>query len=255
MFSSPPPFKRSRMMFGENASPMPVEENPCEGISQRLSEGFNINLASRPKIEQQCKFQKDGKFYRINTKNLKLDDLLAEIPVYDNVPTFDGVYTWILYDDNKFASTKVTSIFEIGSVHQVMALRKQAARIIAAGELMVRNGQKAFNFISGTFMMPLMKSRERKRTCLPDELEDFLATKMKTIFGNDAVKVDMTFIVNPPTDAELDLYTKHGATIEQYNTAEECKAAQSAGRRRHKTLKSRNIKKRNTVRTKRAKRY
>ncbi len=255
MFSSPPPFKRTRLNFGDSASPMTAEENPCEGISQKLSEGFNINMASRPKIEQQCKFQKDGKFFRINVKDLKLDDLLAEIPVYDNVPTLDGVYTWILYDDNKFASTKVTSIFEIGSVHQVLALRKKATRIIAAGELMVRNGQKAFNFISGTFMMPLMKSRVKKRTCLPDELEDFLAEKMKKIFGSDSIKVDRTFIVNPPSDAELDLYTKHGAIIEQYNTVEECTSAQSAGRRKHKTLKRRNIKKRNTIRTKRTKRY
>jgi hypothetical protein len=255
MFSSPPPFKRSRLNFGEAASPMPAEENPCEGISQRLSEGFNVNMASRPKIEQQCKFQKDGKFFRINTSNLKLDDLLAEIPVYDNVPTLDGVYTWILYDENKFASTKVTSIFEVGSVHQVLALRKQATRIIAAGELMIKSGQKAFNFISGTFMMPMMKSRAKKRTCSADELEDFLAAKMKTIFGADALKVDRTFIINPPTDAELDLYTRHGATIDQYNTVEECNAAQSAGRRRRKTLKRRNIKKRNTIRTKRSKRY
>ncbi len=119
---------------------------------------------------------------------------------------------------------------------------------------MIRGSQKAFNFISGTFMMPLMKSRERKRTCSPDELEDFLAAKMKTIFGTDAIKVDRTFIINPPTDAELDLYTRHGATIEQYKTVEECASAQSAGRKR-KTLKRRNIKKRNTVRTKRSKRY
>jgi hypothetical protein len=253
MFSSPPPFKRSRLNFGEAASPMP-EENACEGIYQRLSEGFNINLASRPKIEQQCKFQKDGQFFRINTRNLNLDELLAEIPVYDAIPTLDGVYTWILYDENKFASTKVTSIFEVGSVHQVLAIRKQATKIIAAGELMIKGSQKAFNFISGTFMMPLMKSRERKRTCSPDELEDFLAAKMKTIFGTDAIKVDRTFIINPPTDAELDLYTRHGATIEQYKTVEECASAQSAGRKR-KTLKRRNIKKRNTVRTKRSKRY
>ena len=245
MFSSPPPFKRSRLNFGEAASPVPVEENACEGIYQRLSEGFNINLASKPKIEQQCKFQKDGQFFRINTSNLKLDDLLAEIPVYENIPTLDGIYTWILYDENKFASTKVTSIFEVGSVHQVLAIRKQATKIIAAGELMIKGSQKAFNFISGTFMMPLMKSRERKRTCSPDELEDFLAAKMKTIFGADAIKVDRTFIINPPTDAELDLYTRHGATIEQ---------CPSAGRRR-KTLKRRNIKKRNTIRTKRSKRY
>lgn len=253
MFSSPPPFKRSRLNIGEASSPLP-EENACEGISQRLSEGFNVNMASRPKIEQQCKFQKDGEFFRINTTNLRVDELLPEIPVYDNVPTLDGIYTWILYDENKFASTKVTSIFEIGSVHQVLALRKQATRIIAAGELMIQGTQKAFNFISGTFMLPLFKSRGKKRTCSPDELEDFLAAKMKTIFGPETIKVDRTFIINPPTDAELDLYTKHGAIIEKYKTQQECTTVQSAGRKR-KTLKRRHIKKRNTVRTKRTKRY
>jgi hypothetical protein len=253
MFNSPPPMKRSRLFDGE--SHVPQLENPCEDISQRISQGFNVNIAIKPKIEQQCRFEKNGQFFRINVKDLNVDELLAEIPIYNSVPTLDGIYTWIVYDNNKFAATKVTSIFEIGSVHQVLALRSKASTIIAAGEFYIKDSQKAFNFISGTFMMPLMKSRERKRSCLPDELEDYLTDKMKIIFGNDAIKVDRTFIINPPTDDELALYTKHGAIIELYKTVEECKKVQSAGKRKHKTLKRRNIKKRYSIRTKRSKRY
>jgi hypothetical protein len=260
-FGTPAPVSM-RLNFGEEAPVASIEEelsHPCASASVKFSEGFNINLATRPKIDPQCTFQKDGKFFKINTKNLNVDSLLKDIPIFDTPPTLDGTYTWIVYDDDKFASSKVTSIFEIGSVHQVLAIRSRPQQIKAAGELTIRNGKKAFNLMSGTFMAPLLNARYRANpnaSCTSKMLEEYIIEKMKKkFFGEDATKFDYTFITQPPTDAELDLYTKHGATIEQYNTAEECKTAQSAGRRKRKTLKRRNIKKRNTVRTKRTKRY
>jgi hypothetical protein len=205
----------------------------------------SLEDAIKPKPAAKCKFMNDGIFYKINTTDFRIDEFLKNIPIMGEPPKGDGIYTWILAKTEKveefFACCRVLSMFEIGTVHQIIVLRTGATHIIAAGELKVEKGKSYFNFMSGTYMVPLKKKRERKKEgqCNVEELDEHLTQKMKTYFPEGIRTSDETFIVGPPSDEELALYVKYGAKLE--------KCLMGASRRRHR-------KKRNTVRTKRSKR-
>jgi hypothetical protein len=219
-------------------SDVPKQENPCEDVSV-LKSSLPIELAIQPKSAAQCKFEKSGVKYKINTSAFDIDGFLKNIPIMEEPPKEDGIYTWILAE--KFACCRVLSMFEIGTIHQIIVLRTGSSKIIAAGELKVEKGKSYFNFMSGTYMLPLMKNRQKKKEgqCNVEELDEHLTQKMKTYFPEGIRTSDETFIVGPPSDEELALYVKYGAKLE--------KCLMGASRRRHR-------KKRNTVRTKRSKR-
>ena len=219
-------------------SDVPKQENPCEDVSV-LKSSLPIEIAIQPKSAAQCKFEKSGVKYKINTSAFDIDGFLKNIPIMEEPPKEDGIYTWILAE--KFACCRVLSMFEIGTVHQILVLRTGASKIIAAGELNIEKGKSYFNFMSGTYMLPLKKNRRKKEEgqCNVKELDEHLTQKMKTYFLGGIRTSDETFIVGPPSDEELALYVKYGAKLE--------KCLMGASRRRHR-------KKRNTVRTKRSKR-
>lgn len=229
--------------FFLNALPKEKEEEevdpyPCKDVSVEKS-SLPIEIAIQPKSAAQCKFEKSGVKYKINTSTFDIDGFLKNIPIMEEPPKEDGIYTWILAE--KFACCRVLSMFEIGTVHQILVLRTGASKIIAAGELNIEKGKSYFNFMSGTYMLPLKKNRQKKKEgkCNAKELDEHLTQKMKTYFPEGIRTSDETFIVGPPSDEELALYVKYGAKLE--------KCLMGASRRRHR-------KKRNTVRTKRSKR-
>jgi hypothetical protein len=217
---------------------VPEQENPCKDVSVEKSD-VSLEDAIQPKSAAQCKFEKSGVKYKINTSTFDIDGFLKNIPIMEEPPKEDGIYTWILAE--KFACCRVLSMFEIGTIHQIIVLRTGSSKIIAAGELNIKEGKLYYNFMSGTYMLPLMKNRQRKQEgkCNAKELDEHLTQKMKEYFLGGIRTSDETFIVGPPSDEELALYVKYGAKLE--------KCLMGASRRRHR-------KKRNTVRTKRSKR-
>ena len=143
--------------FFLNALPKEKEEEevdpyPCKDVSVEKS-SLPIEIAIQPKSAAQCKFEKSGVKYKINTSTFDIDGFLKNIPIMEEPPKEDGIYTWILAE--KFACCRVLSMFEIGTVHQILVLRTGASKIIAAGELNIEKGKSYFNFMSGTYMLPL----------------------------------------------------------------------------------------------------
>ena len=228
-------------------TPPKSKVNPCKDVSVEKS-SLPIEIAIQPKPEAKCKFMNDGIFYKINTTDFRIDEFLKNIPIMGEPPKEDGIYTWILAKTEKveefFACCRVLSMFEIGTVHQIIVLRTGATHIIAAGELKVEKGKLSYNFMSGTYMVPLMEIRQKKEEgkCNDEEFDKHLIQKMEKYFpGGLYLGNDKTLINSGPLKdgVELALYVKYCAKLE--------KCLMGASRRRHR-------KKRNTVRTKRSKR-
>lgn len=233
---------------------VPVWENGTRFIEEP-------NMIDSMKVNQKnCKFKVDGKVLYLDIKNLNLETFLDEIKPFEQVPTLDGVYTWIVYSNDEriqqFVASRMLSAFEIGTKHNMLAYRMKADRIHCAGELRIKDGLKEFNFFSGTFMEPFLGSRVKKRSCLREELENFMIDKMKSMFfGNDSYFIERSFIDSSfvPTSTEIELYKKHGAVAQLFDDEASCIKSVSGGKKRTKTLRRVNRKKRNTVRRKRSK--
>jgi hypothetical protein len=102
-----------------------------------------------------------------------------------------------------------------------IAERVIATKIHAAGELYVNNNDIIFNLISGTYMLPALKSKRSR--CY--DFEDYVIEKVKTFLGNDVIVTDKTLITRnnlPVTQKEIDLYLSYGAEINYYKTENEC---------------------------------
>jgi len=239
-----------------------MDEDACVPVWENGT-GFieEASMLDSMKVNQKnCKFKIDGKVLFLDIQNLNLETFLEEITPFQEVPTLDGVYTWIVYSNaeksQQFVASRMLSVFEIGTKHNMLAHRMKAVRIHCAGELRIKNGVKEFNFFSGTFMEPFLSSRVKKRSCLREELEYYMIDKMKSMFfGNDSYFIEHSFIDSSfvPTSAEIELYKKHGAIVKLFDDEASCIKSGLGGKKRTKKLRRINRKKRNTVRRKRAK--
>ena len=179
----------------------------------------------------------NGVFY-INLDSMRKDDFLNDMPLVRERPTENGYYTWIIYsrpDEEKiFVAVKVLSILEVGTIHKAIAHKVDADKIHAAGEILVDNDRLYFNLLSGTYMQNTFnRTRRRRGRCDPDELEDLIIGKMKDYLGNNITWTSQTLIkeaVLPVTQGELDLYQSYGATIQLFDSAEECIAIRNVNR-------------------------
>ena len=159
-------------------------------------------------------------------------------PLFVNALQKIGYYTWIIYsrpgEEKIFVAVKVLSILEVGTIHKAIAHKVDADKIHAAGEILVDNDRLYFNLLSGTYMQNTFnRTRRRRGRCDPDELEDIIIGKMKDYLGNNITWTSQTLIkeaVLPVTQGELDLYQSYGATIQLFDSVEECVAIRNVNR-------------------------
>ena len=207
----------------ENSNKDPCEEKWNNGIT------YSRNFLNREFIsvrgDQQCKLLFNNTYIYINLKNFDRDAYLNDIPITEGRPINDGYYTWIIYSnegvDKKFVCCKAISVLEIGTIHKDIAERVSANKIHAAGEIYVNNNDTVFNLISGTYMLPALKSKRSR--CY--DFESHVIEKVKTILGNDISFTDRTLITRnnlPVTQKEIDLYLSYGAKIDFYKNENEC---------------------------------
>jgi Tol biopolymer transport system component len=124
----------------------------------------------------------------------------------------NGVFTWLLYrkDGNnlQFAATPVRSMYELGTIHRTIAKAVGAKTIHGAGEMKKTGKKIVFNFLSGSYMMNWIRTKDK--SCTLPEMEDYVEPKLRAFFpGIEMVKTDKTFINNtdtPATMEELQLY-------------------------------------------------
>ena len=173
----------------------------------------------------------NGVFY-INLDSMRKGDFLNDIPLIYERPTENGYYTWIVYsrpgEEKVFVAAKVLSILELGTIHKALAHKVDADKIHAAGEILLDNDRLYFNLLSGTYMRNTFnRTRRRRGRCDPDELEELIIGNMNNYLGNNISWTSMPLIsdaVLPVTQGELDLYQSYGATVQLFDSVEECLA-------------------------------
>jgi hypothetical protein len=222
-----------------NSDPCEVQWNNGVGYARDSFDKEYISVRN----EHQCTVQFGDKVLFIDLKGLRRDEFIENIPLINEKPTEAGYYTWLIYTANAgqlFVAAKALSILEIGTIHMDIANRVNARRIHAAGELVVDDGTIIFNLQSGTYMKPAMQKKRSR--CDHGDFENLVISKIMGFLGDDAKYTETTLITDenlPIRGEELSLYESYGALITQYNSSEECKAAQEkrAGTRKKRRSK------------------
>jgi len=226
----------------ENAT---MEEHPCKslwdtGIPTSQDTPYRDYFQIPAYQYKNCtKSETLGKYYYVNARKLAnnttgalRNPYLKEFPILSEVPSRPGVYTWIIYasgssSEKQIAFCKAYSWLELGTKHNIIAVRVGATTIYAAGEFaLYQDGTKRFNFQSGTYMQKRFEALERRRSCTPDEFQDYLITQIQPYFGEPAATFQTATFIDrkllPSPDEELAIYEKYGL-LEVFDTEEACK--------------------------------
>lgn len=183
-----------------------------------------------------CKIKSsDGKVVLVYIPNdpLKIDEFLESTPKF-NEKTLrdDGVYTWILYstaespDTVSFVAMKTKSALEVGTLHKAIGHAVRAHKIHGGGEIRKTGNRIEYNTLSGTYVSKWLETRHKKRYCLPDELEETIQNKFKTLFPEyDLILNSTTYIVNslPLLPEDLEDYRRAGFIVEVFDDNIACK--------------------------------
>lgn len=162
-----------------------------------------------------------------------IDRFLESIPKF-NEKTLrdDGVYTWILYstaespDTISFVATRTKSALEVGTLHKAIGRAVRAHKIHGGGELRKTGNRIEYNTLSGTYVSKWLESREKKRYCLPAELEETIQNKFKELFPEyELILNSTTYIVNtlPLLPDDLAEYGRAGFFVEVFDDNIACK--------------------------------
>ena len=125
----------------------------------------------------------------------------------------DGIFTWMLYrkagsSEILFAATQVTSVYEIGTLHRVLAKGVGAKTVHGAGELKKIGKNIVFNFLSGSYVLKWIGKKDK--TCTLAEMENYIEPMFRSFFpGFTMERNNTTFITDtevPTTMQDLQLY-------------------------------------------------
>ena len=173
-----------------------------------------------------------------------LDAYLKSIPIENDLPLEDGVYTWIFYHRGaspvQFAATRSWSALEMGTIHLAIAARVGARAVHGAGELKKEGDTYTYNLLSGTFTAEWKK--KMKGVCTGDMLETYIDDEFKNRFSSATLtKTDTTLIGTVVTQEEIDIYTNAGWTFRFFPTEKECISAMNAKGGRRRTRRGGNL--------------
>jgi hypothetical protein len=260
--------KRPNTLLHQSANNINQKLSPCEkrfnaGLA-RVDYDDTIEELVSLRSWHNCRLSLGNQVFYLNTKHMNKMAFLETIPLLDTVPKENGVYLYIVWSNEENSKVltccKVLSILEMGTLHKIIALRKGAQIIHAAGELKIENEAPTFNLLSGsymreTFQEPIVLKRRRvNMECDKDDLQNFIVQYMKEILGNQAQFTqgrDMTmnsYIKKsslPVSLEELQMYESFGAILELFDSKEACFAKKdkvernASGGKRRKTRRKR----------------
>jgi hypothetical protein len=162
--------------------------------------------------------------------------------VYDSMGALldhPGFYTWILYEDNIFFAAEAITPQEMLSKHKNIHRPRSGQGILAAGECEIQSGRIVrYNFLSGTYMKPLMERFQKKyRDITADIFYSQQITPMWYAAG--AIKVTFlpikgledTLLPQTVSDATLERYKALGYIFKEFDSKQACANTISGGRR------------------------
>lgn len=223
--------------------PPDMEEEEEERCVKRWNEGYEFepyddDFPVVMKPVSNCSVPVDGKFAYIELPkekewlNLFLKTIERLTP-RQLLQSKYSVFTWILYKKNgqlQFAASPVRSIFEVGTLHRNIAQAVGANTIHGAGEIKKARDGLYYNFISGTYMVPWI--RKKDRTCTLAEMEEYITPKLQEFFPGILLrKSESTFITSsftPVTMEELKLYKDAHFTVCIHDSQDTCKKLQGS---------------------------
>lgn len=173
-----------------------------------------------------CTYNVDGQIVYIQypTNRQKIIDYIHRVERFDQTTLLNapnGVYTWILYkkkdDPNTyFASARVKSIVEMGTLHFAVARGVEASTIHGAGELKKVGKDITFNFLSGSFMQKWIPA---KALCTLPEMEVFIRKNyLEPIFPRTNIyftkeTIIAKYFLKVPTMEEIQTYADEGFVV------------------------------------------
>lgn len=167
-----------------------------------------------------------------------MDRFLESIPkVNEKTLRDDGVYTWIFYstaenpDKILFVATRTKSALEVGTQHKSIGRAVRANKIHGGGELRKTGNRIEYNTLSGTYVSKWLETRQKKRYCLPAELEETIQNKFKELFPEyELILNSTTYIVNtlPLLPDDLTEYERAGFFVEVFDDIVTCKEREKA---------------------------
>ena len=148
-----------------------------------------------------------------------------------------GYYTWILYEGNLFFAAKALTPQEILSKHKNIHRNHKDLGIIAAGECEILPDRVVkYNFLSGTYMLPILKEFQANFRYDPFSAEYFYSqhvTPLWLIAGASRVyhvpSENQSLLPDTMTNAAINEYTQLGYAFEYDDTLENCKKRQQGG--------------------------
>jgi hypothetical protein len=200
-----------------------------DGVDSISKDVFNCKIKSS-----------DGKVVLVYIPNdlSKIDAFLESIPKYtEKTLRDDGVYTWILYstaespDIISFVAMKTKSALEVGTLHKAIGRAVRAHKIHGGGEIRKTGNRIEYNTLSGTYVSKWLETREKKRYCLPTELEETIQNKFRNLFPEyDLILNSITYIVNslPLLPEDLEDYRRAGFIVEVFDDNVTCKEREKA---------------------------
>lgn len=216
----------------------------------------NEIVSLRP-LATMCAYTFRGKFVLIKVNAMRKDEFMDFMKrlVLTKPPTLGmdtrGVYTWIIYSNgsqsHQFASLKVRSFLELGTIHKALVFLTGATKVHAAGELRIPTEPTSYhiNFESGSYMRKILHPEETDSPsiltpdCGGDAYGNTVRQKLKDIFPGTIDFKDGTYITTGEaakwtalTEEEFELYRKYGARIELFDSKEECNKSRAGGRRK-----------------------
>jgi hypothetical protein len=160
------------------------------------------------------------------TDNADLIEPIAPSVVEDVKSMPNGLYTYMLFEDNTFMALPVENVFEVSSIHMRLVYeyaKRGAPVILAAGELVKYDDEDEgtmiqFNVQSGTYMKDMSEACQTQAIAA---VRKFLSKTIRNRF-NPAE----TFIIDkvyPVTKAQLDKYIKAGLEVRMYDNPKVCR--------------------------------
>jgi hypothetical protein len=140
----------------------------------------------------------------------------------------DGIYTWIL-GDKGFAAAKVRSRLELGTLHKQLAFLTGTKSVRAAGECKKEGVNLEFNIESGTYSLPMSRSKKSGTATLLKRGEKAFRGMGLEAKGSSELRSLITDLLVPITRAELQRYKDAGFEVLMTVSEKDCSPVALAG--------------------------
>jgi hypothetical protein len=228
---SPPRLKISRTTSGIPFSRVRKPKNGTENtFLNTFTTRFIYDFSDYPTLRfDRCLKRRDGKYvYLESTPSVRAENLPRKY-VYSIADMIKepGVYTWVLYDANKFVAAKNMTPEELYSKHKnvLESIKNDVSLVKLAGECIVHSDKKvAYNLLSGTYMQSHVKRMGAYYNKYYERFRDYFEKLLRDAGAAEVYAVSKTLITDDMivSDEIIQQYVDAGFVLKEFDSREEC---------------------------------